>query len=184
MSAPDTPPFDNVAHRHNANYTKAELYRRAVWELLQPLFGLSPRPCYGWRNALLRRFGARIAAEVRLYPTVKVFHPWLLTVDEIVTVGPNVQLYNLGPITLGAQCLISQNVHFCAGTHDYRYPNLPLLKPPIVLGRGVWVCADVFVGPGVHVGDYAILGARAVVLKDVPTRAIVGGNPARVLKTR
>jgi putative colanic acid biosynthesis acetyltransferase WcaF len=48
----------------------------------------------------------------------------------------------------------------------------------------VWICTDAFVGPGVTVGEGAIVGARAVVVKDVPPRAIMVGNPARMVRFR
>ena len=80
--------------------------------------------------------------------------------------------------------MISYGAHFCAGTHDYTKHNLPLLKPEIRLGQGIWVCSDTFVGPGVEVGDFSIIGARAVVLKSFPALSILGGNPAKKIKDR
>jgi putative colanic acid biosynthesis acetyltransferase WcaF len=100
------------------------------------------------------------------------------------TIADGVDVYNLGPITVGSHTTISQGTYLCAGTHDYTKPGLPLLKPPIAIGNGVWVCAQAFVGPGVTVGDNSIVGARAVVTKDVPEGVIVAGNPARVVKAR
>jgi putative colanic acid biosynthesis acetyltransferase WcaF len=176
--------FDNLAHRKNKNYTPGEFARRILWMLVSPLVRLSPRPLYGWRNLLLRFMGAKLGKAVRIYPSVDVFYPWNLEVGDYATIGPNVQVYSLGKVIIGAEALISQNVNLCAGTHDYRQSNLPLLKPPIRIGRGVWICADVFVGPGVTVGDFAILAARAVVVKDVEAQAIVAGNPARRIKYR
>ena len=60
----------------------------------------------------------------------------------------------------------------------------PLLKPPIHIVDQVWVCTDAFVGPGITVGEGAIVGARAVALKDVAAWSIVVGNPARPVKKR
>jgi putative colanic acid biosynthesis acetyltransferase WcaF len=61
---------------------------------------------------------------------------------------------------------------------------MPLQKPPISVGDQAWVCADAFVGPGVTVEEGAVVGARAVVVKDVEAWTIVGGNPARPLRDR
>ncbi len=98
--------------------------------------------------------------------------------------GDHVHVYNLGPITIGDHTVISQDVYLCAGTHDYTQPDLPLVRPSITIGSGVWICAGAFIGPGVTIGDNAIVGARAVVTKDVPPGMIVAGNPARVIKVR
>jgi putative colanic acid biosynthesis acetyltransferase WcaF len=72
----------------------------------------------------------------------------------------------------------------CAGTHDYTRATLPLQRPPITIGDGVWVAAGAFIGPGVTVGDNCVIAARAVVAKDVPAGVVAGGNPCRVIKQR
>ena len=59
-----------------------------------------------------------------------------------------------------------------------------LLKPPIRVGDGAWICADAFVGPGVSVGEGAVLGARSVVMRDVERNSIMAGNPARRVAER
>ena len=80
--------------------------------------------------------------------------------------------------------MISQDCYLCAGTHDYTRPDLPLLKPEIHIGAGVWVAAGAFIGPGVSVGDNSVVAARSVVVKNVEPAMVVGGNPARVIKPR
>jgi putative colanic acid biosynthesis acetyltransferase WcaF len=110
--------------------------------------------------------------------------PWNLTIGSEASIGDLANIYNLGPISIGPAATISQGAHLCAGTHDYLRADLPLLKLPIVIGEGAWICADAFIGPGVRIGDYAIVGARAVVMKDVADWAIVVGNPAQVIKSR
>ena len=74
---------------------------------------------------------------------------------------------------------ISHRAHLCAGTHDHTKADFPLLRPPIVIGPEAWICADAFVGPGVTIGEGAVVGARAVAMKDVRPLGIVIGNPAR-----
>ncbi len=176
--------FSARLHRGNDNYRPEEYRRRVLWMALRGPLRFLPRFCYETRNLILRAFGARIGKEVRIYPDVEIFFPWNLEIGDEVTVGPGVQLYSLGPIRIGAGTMISYGAHFCAGTHDYSRRNLPLLKPEICLGEGIWVCADAFIGPGVEIGDFSIVGARAVVLKSFPAFSILGGNPARKVKDR
>ena len=61
---------------------------------------------------------------------------------------------------------------------------MPLTKPPIQIGADAWVCAEAFVGPGVRVGEGAIVGARAVVMKSVSAKSVMSGNPAVVIAQR
>lgn len=85
---------------------------------------------------------------------------------------------------IGSKVTISQRVHLCAGSHDFRDPAMTLIKPPINIGDEAWVCADAFVGPGVSVGAGAVVAARAVVVKNVEACTIVGGNPAKEIGKR
>ena len=60
----------------------------------------------------------------------------------------------------------------------------PQREEPVVIGNDVWIGSRVTILPGVHIGNGVIIGAGAVVSKDIPDYAIVGGNPARILKYR
>ena len=176
--------LDIAANRHAAKWTRRELFGRSVWELTQPILRLIPRQFWGLRRWLLRLFGARVGREVRIHRTVRIAIPWNLVIEDEVAIGDGVQIYNLGLVSIGAQATISQGAHLCAGTHDHRRPDLPLVKCTIAIGRAAWVCADVFIGPNVKVGDFAILGARTVVVRDVPPGLVVVGNPARIVGRR
>ena len=172
------------ANRSSRKYTWQEQVLRVLWALATPLFRFSPRTFFGWRRFLLRRFGARVGNQTNVYNTAIIYMPWNLVIGDQSSIGEWALIYNLGNVTIGDKSTVSQRAHLCAGTHDYRIPNLPLLKPPIVIQDQVWICADAFVGPGVTVGEGAIVGARAVVTKDVSSWAIVAGNPARFIKKR
>jgi putative colanic acid biosynthesis acetyltransferase WcaF len=179
-----SPNLDIAANRRAKKYSKAELFRRVLWGFGKWFFRLSPRPCFGWRRLVLRCFGANIGRQVNTYPSTRIYFPWNLTVGDWSAIGENAFIYNLGPVTLGEKVTISHQAQLCAGTHDYTDPALPLLKPPIMIQDQAWICADAFVGPGVTVGEGAIVGARAVVMKNVEPWAIVAGNPARFVKKR
>ncbi|PZX45750.1 putative colanic acid biosynthesis acetyltransferase WcaF [Roseinatronobacter thiooxidans] len=178
------PRIDIAANRAARKWTRREQAGRVLWALVVIFFRFSPRPLWGWRRAMLRAFGARVGTDVHVYPSARITIPWNLTLGAGCSVGDHAILYALGPITLGPRATVSQYAHLCAGSHDWRDPAMPLTKPPITIGADVWICADVFVGPGVKVGDCAILGARAVVVRDVAPRSIVAGNPARPMGTR
>lgn len=127
---------------------------------------------------MLRRFGAEIGKGVQVYPSVKITIPWNVSMGDYATAGDCVTLYALGPINIGRRSTISQNAHLCAGTHDFRGTAMTLIKAPISILDDSWICADAFVGPGVTIGRGAIVGARAVVMKDVEKNSIMAGNPA------
>ena len=76
---------------------------------------------------------------------------------------------------------ISRRAHICAETHDHTKPDFPLLSPPITTASEAWVCAHALVGTGVTIGEGAILGARAVAMKNMNPWTIVG-NRARESK--
>jgi putative colanic acid biosynthesis acetyltransferase WcaF len=166
----------------NTYYSKKEIVLRIIWGLIDPfLFRYSPRLLYGWRNFLLRLMGARIGKNVKIFPSARITFPWLLEINDHTVISWGVRIYNLGQIKIGENCVISQYAHLCGGTHDISKPGFLLLRTGLTIGNHVWVAADAFVGPRVHVGDYAILGARAVVVKDVQSAHIVAGNPSRTI---
>ena len=168
-------------------YPRHTVLRRWLWAFVQAtFFRWSPRPLHGFRARLLRLFGADIPApgQVVVFPTARITFPWLLTLAPRAMVGPHVTLYNLARITLLRGANLSQNCHLCAGTHDFMRWDMPLVTAPIVIGENAWLAADVFVGPGVTIGELAVVGARSVVVRDLPAYKICVGQPCRPVKDR
>ncbi len=158
---------------------------RAAWGVVWViLFRPSPRLAFCWRRWLLRCFGARIAAGVRVYPSVRVYYPPHLELGSQALVGPDVDLYCVDRIIVEPNAMISQYSYLCTASHDYRDPQLPLTTAPIRVGSQAWVCADVFVGPGVTIGAGAVVGARATVFHDIEPWVVAAGNPAQKIKDR
>lgn len=158
---------------------------RLIWAVCWLILFLpSPRVCHGWRRLLLSCFGASIGKQVRIASSCKVYYPPNLTLMDHVVVGPHVDLYCVAPIVISQNSMISQYSYLCAASHDYSVANLPLIALPIEVGERSWICARAFVGPGVSIGSDVVVGACAVVVKNVDDKLVVGGNPAKTLKTR
>lgn len=159
--------------------------RRALWTPFHLLFlpgtgrYLSPL-----RVAALKLFGARIEGPVLVMDGVKVWHPWSLVMAPHSTLGRGVEVYNFADISIGEQATVSQDTYLCTASHDHEHPHMPLIYKPITVGAQSWIAARCFVGPGVTVGEGAVLAACTVAVKDVPAWTVVGGNPARALRRR
>ena len=148
------------------------------------LFRISPVPFFSLRNAILRLFGASLGSGVRIYPSVKIWWPANLKVEDFGTLGPNVNVYNQGNIAVRKAAIVSQGAHLCASSHNYNDPLHPLILSPIEIGANAWVCADAFVGPGVTVSEGSVIGARAVITKNTEAWGVYAGNPAKKVKER
>lgn len=158
---------------------------RVLWGLVYAIaFRPSPRNLHRWRNWLLRIFGAEIHRTARVYPRARLWAPWNLTMGERSCIGDDVDVYCVAPVTLGACTTISQYSYLCAATHDHTDPKHPLVPRPITIGDRCWLAADVFVGPGVNIGDGTVVGARSSVFSDLPDWVIATGTPARPQRDR
>jgi maltose O-acetyltransferase len=100
-------------------------------------------------------------------------------------VNSDCTMYDGAPITLGDECLLAAGVQLITATH----PVDPVARRaaweralPVTLGDGVWLGAAVLVCPGVTIGENTVVGAGAVVTRDLPASVIAVGNPARVAR--
>ncbi|WP_418992005.1 putative colanic acid biosynthesis acetyltransferase [Alistipes sp.] len=137
-----------------------------------------------WRLFLLRLFGARLHIRAHVHASVRIWAPWNLTMGAYACLGPHVNCYNVGPIHIGDYTTISQGVYLCPGSHDLSDPKFPMIPSKIHIEDQVWIATDAFIGPKVHIGQGAVIGARAAVFRNVEPWAVVGGNPATFIKTR
>lgn len=175
--------FQTLDRTARAPYPRDWYPRRLAWNLVWRTIFKLPR-AWTLRCALLRMFGATVGRGVVIHGSAKIMHPWIFAIGDHSALAGGATIYNLGPVTIGSHTVISQDSYICAGTHDLSRSDLPLVRPPIVIGAGVWIAAQAFICPGVTIGDNSVVGARAVVTKDVPPGVIVAGNPARVIRQR
>lgn len=158
---------------------------RALWTLVWYGLGIwTPVPFHAWRRMLARLFGADVAPSARIYPGVKIWQPHNLAMKARSCLGPRVNCYSVARITLDEYALVSQYAYLCTGTHDIDDPDFQLVARPIYVGRNAWVATEAFVGPGVSVNTGAVLGARAVAMKDLAPWTVYAGNPATPRRKR
>jgi len=90
------------------------------------------------------------------------------------------KLYKRG-IHIGENCLIASGVTILSHDHCKRISNQPLLAD-VYIGKNCFIAVNATIMPGVIIGDEVIIGAGSVVTKNVPSKTIVAGNPARIIK--
>lgn len=158
---------------------------RAIWMILgKPAFRCSFHNWHRYRVAILRLFGAKVGKGVAIRPSVNIEVPWMMHIEDGVTVGDHAILYSLGPIRIGKRAIISQYAHLCAGTHDYSDHTFKLIRTPVTIGDDVWIGADSFIGPGVTVGPLSVVGARSSAYKPLDAETVYVGNPVHAVKQR
>lgn len=139
---------------------------------------------HGWRCFLLKLFGAKLGRKVHPYPSAKIWAPWNLEMGHNSCLADYVDCYCVAKITIGAHCTVSQYSYLCTASHDYTNASMPLVVAPIVIGERTWITADVFVGPGVAIGEGVVITARSSVFKDIEPWVVATGNPAVAIKPR
>jgi putative colanic acid biosynthesis acetyltransferase WcaF len=156
-----------------------------LWWLVDALlFRPSPQILFGWRRWLLRLFGAEIGRGVLIRPSVRITYPWKVAIGDYAWVGDDAILYSLADIRIGAHTVVSQLSHLCTGSHAIESASFAITAAPITIGSQCWIASDVFVAPGITIGDGAVVGARSTVFHDLPPAMICTGTPARSVRPR
>jgi acetyltransferase-like isoleucine patch superfamily enzyme len=129
-----------------------------------------------------------IGAEVD--ETTTVFAPFYTNFGRFTRIGKNVfinhacSFLDMGGITIEDQVLIGPKVNLITENHPLDPADRrALICKPIVIQRNAWIGAGATILPGVTIGENAVVAAGAVVSRDVPANIIVGGVPAKFLKT-
>jgi maltose O-acetyltransferase len=93
-------------------------------------------------------------------------------------------------VSIGNNVMMGPECFVYTSNHNFENPEIPMIQQgykamePVTIGNDVWIGSRVTILPGVKIGNHCIIGASAVVTKDVPDYAIVGGNPAKILRMR
>lgn len=136
------------------------------------------------RSLLAQLTGRPVDESVTLFPPFTADFGRNIRLGRRVFINSGCRFQDQGGITIGDDCLIGHNAVIATLQHDI-HPSRrgDLIPAPVVLGRNVWLGANVTVLPGVTIGDDAVIGAGSVVTKDVPAASIAVGSPARVVRS-
>jgi putative colanic acid biosynthesis acetyltransferase WcaF len=158
---------------------------RVLWGMTWLLLASwTPPPFHAWRRLLLRLFGAKIARTARVYGSTSIWYPPNLEMGEHSVLAWRTLCYSMDRVVIEDYATVSQYAHLLAGTHDIDDPNFQLQTRPIKIGKHAWVAASAIVGPGVTVGEGAVLGAGSAAFRRLAPWTVYVGNPARELKKR
>ena len=134
-----------------------------------------------WSSAFKELFDGQPPEGLGLFTPTQIDFPKQITFGKHIFINHNFTAMSIGGIELGDNVQIGPHVTIVTDNHDFK--NRYVLRcRKVVIGNNVWIGAGVSVMPGVHIGDNAVVAGGAVVTKDVPDGAIVGGNPAKVIR--
>lgn len=169
-----------------SNYTPgASFFKQLLWFYLGDFLVQTPLlPFSNLKAILLRSFGATVGQGVRIKPHVKIKFPWRLTLGDHTWLGEGLWIDNLAPVVIEDQVCLSQGTYLCTGNHDWSTATFDLRLAPIHIKRSSWIAAKAIIGPGVTVGEGAVLTIGSVTAQSLAPWTIYSGNPARAVKPR
>ena len=136
------------------------------------------------REIMSELFGYKVPDSFRVFPPFNTDFGKNTVVEENVFINAGCQFQDQGGIFIGEGSLIGHNVVLATLNHDLNPERRQICIPaPIRIGKNVWIGSNSTILPGVTIGDNSVVAAGAVVTKDVPVNRVVGGVPAKVIKS-
>ena len=136
------------------------------------------------REIMGRLIGKQVDRSFRMFPPFYTDFGKNITIGKDVFINSGCHFQDQGGIEIGDGALNGHNVVLATINHDLNpKENRKNHYAAIKIGAHVWIGSNATILPGVTIGDYAVVAAGAVVTRDVPAMTVVGGVPARVLKT-
>ncbi len=137
------------------------------------------------RDLFSNLIGRKVDDSFRLIPPFYTACGLEIRVGRNVFINQNCTLYDLAEIRIGDDVMIGPNVNIITASHPIspKERRAYVFGKPIVIENNVWIAANVTIVGGVTVGENSVIAAGAVVTKDVPSNTLVGGNPARIIRS-
>ena len=130
-------------------------------------------------NSANVRIGAGCLLQDRVY--IRAGAEGRVRIGDRAALNSFCRLFGHGGLEIGEDTQLGPGTLITTTDHDYR-GELETRFERVIVGRRVWVGANVTILPGVEIGDFAVIGAGSVVTKSIPPRSVAVGVPARVIK--
>ncbi len=137
------------------------------------------------RVELCRKLFASVGPNLGFQPPFYCDYGSNITLGRDVFINFNCVFLDVAKITIGDFVQIAPNVQIYTAGHPLEWEkrrNGEEFGKPITIGNDVWIGGSAIICPGVTIGEKSIIGAGAVITKDVPPNVVLVGNPGRILK--
>ncbi len=136
------------------------------------------------RYTCYKILGVKMGKNCSIYGSIEIRRPQHLEIGDYCCIGKHVLLDARTGIKIGNCSNISSHVLIWSLHHDYNSDTFSTKGEKVEIGHHCWICSRAIILPGVRIGNYAVVAAGAVVTKDIPDYAIVGGVPAKIIGER
>lgn len=139
------------------------------------------------RRSLVRHLFCHMGSEVNIEQGANFGSGGDISIGNNSGIGVNASIR--GPLTIGDNVMMGPDVVILTSSHNFERTDIPMrlqkgVRCSVSIGNDVWIGQRVIILPGVTIGDGVIIGAGAVVTKDIPPYTIIGGVPAKIIKYR
>ncbi|WP_439022068.1 maltose acetyltransferase domain-containing protein [Bacillus thuringiensis] len=130
--------------------------------------------------------GSSADGTSHIKPTFRCDYGYNIHIGKNFFSNFNCVILDVCEVRIGDNCMFAPGVHIYTATHPLHAAERNSGKEygkPVKIGNNVWVGGGAIINPGISIGDNAVIASGAVVTKDVPNNVVVGGNPAKIIKT-
>lgn len=145
---------------------------------------VSNHPGKGIRKMYLKMLGVKFLGKAMIYEGFHIRYPKGITIGKNSTIGPKVLLDGRNGLIIGNNVTLAYESIIWTMNHNYNDSHFKACGGKVEIGDYAWICSRAIILPNVKIGKYAVVAAGAVVTKDVPDYAVVGGIPAKIIGSR
>jgi len=141
-------------------------------------------PCHCVRRCLYRLAGMKIGSGTSIHMGLRLYNPSNISIGDDTIIGEHTVLDGRDTLTIGNHVAFATGVKIYNSQHDIHSLTFEAISKPVIIEDYVFIGPSAIILPGVRIGKGAVVGAQAVVTKDVAPESVVAGIPAREIGTR